>query len=30
MASVEKIINDQTSAGWEFVQADGYILYFRK
>jgi hypothetical protein len=30
MPSVEKIINEQAAAGWEFMQADGYVLYFRK
>lgn len=30
LASIEKVINDQTAGGWEFIQADGYVLYFRK
>ncbi|PWT88504.1 MAG: hypothetical protein C5B54_10535 [Acidobacteria bacterium] len=30
MANIEKVINDQAAAGWEFMQADGYILYFRR
>jgi hypothetical protein len=30
MPSVEKVINDQAAAGWEFLQADGFVLYFRK
>ena len=30
MPTVEKIIKDQAAAGWEFMQADGFVLYFRK
>src|SRR5262245_34842231 len=30
MPTLEKIINEQAAAGWEFMQADGYVLYFRK
>ena len=28
--TIESIINDQTAQGWEFFQADGYVLYFRR
>lgn len=28
--AIEKIINDQSAQGWEFYQADGYMLYFRR
>jgi len=30
VASIEKVIQGQSDAGWEFVQADGYLLYFRR
>lgn len=29
-AAIENTINQQVAAGWEFVQADGYVLYFRR
>ena len=28
--AIENTINQQVAAGWEFVQADGYVLYFRR
>jgi len=28
--SIENLIEEQVAQGWEFYQADGYILYFRK
>jgi len=30
LATIEKIVNDQAAAGWELMQADGYVLYFRR
>jgi|KBSSwiStaDraftv2_1062776.scaffolds.fasta_scaffold1795316_2 hypothetical protein len=30
MMTIEKTIRDQASQGWEFYQADGYVLYFRR
>jgi len=30
LATVEKIVNDQAAQGWELMQADGYVLYFRR
>jgi hypothetical protein len=30
LKTIEKMIEDQAAQGWEFYQADGYVLYFRK
>lgn len=30
LKTIEKMIEDQAAQGWEFYQADGYILYFRR
>ena len=30
VVAIETLINEQAGAGWEFVQADGYVLYFRR
>jgi len=30
MMTIEKTINEQAGQGWEFYQADGYVLYFRR
>jgi hypothetical protein len=30
MKTIEKIMNDQAAQGWEFYQADGFTLYFRR
>ena len=30
MKAIETLINEQAEQGWEFYQADGYVLYFRR
>jgi hypothetical protein len=30
LKTIENLIEEQTAQGWEFYQADGYVLYFRK
>ena len=30
VGAIEKVIQDHAAQGWEFLQADGYILYFRR
>lgn len=30
MKTIENVINEQSAQGWEFYQADGYVLYFRR
>jgi hypothetical protein len=30
LATIEKVVNDQAAQGWELMQADGYVLYFRR
>jgi Domain of unknown function (DUF4177) len=30
MKTIENVINEQAAQGWEFYQADGYVLYFRR
>jgi hypothetical protein len=30
MKTIENIVNEQVAQGWEFYQADGYVLYFRR
>ena len=30
MRTIEKTINEQAAQGWEFFQADGFVLYFRR
>lgn len=28
--TIENIVNEKVAQGWEFYQADGYVLYFRR
>ena len=28
--AIENLINQEAAGGWEFMQADGYVLYFRR
>ena len=28
--AIENILNEQAAQGWDFYQADGYVLYFRR
>jgi hypothetical protein len=28
--TIENVLNEQAAQGWEFYQADGYVLYFRR
>ena len=30
LKTIEKLIEEQSAQGWEFHQADGFVLYFRK
>jgi hypothetical protein len=30
LKTIESLIEQQSAQGWEFYQADGYVLYFRR
>ena len=30
MKAIESVLNEQAAQGWQFDQADGYILYFHR
>ncbi len=30
LKTIESVINEQGSQGWELFQADGFVLYFRR
>ena len=30
VAAIETVINEQVAQGWDFFQADGTVLYFRR